>query len=64
MGVRAPLESWERRRNRQEARTVPALPFEEGGTIVVLETATGAVVKKLQETPKKWWWAGVRTQVP
>jgi hypothetical protein len=41
-----------------------AMAFDEAGSIVVLETATGAVVKELQDTPKKWWGAGVRTELP
>jgi len=41
-----------------------AMAFDEGGTIVVIETATGEVVKVLEDTPKKWWGAGVRTQLP
>lgn len=41
-----------------------AMAFDEGGSIVVIETATGAVLKVLQDTPKKWWGAGVRTELP
>jgi len=40
-----------------------AMAFDEGGTIVVIETATGEVIKVLQDTPKKWWGAGVRTRL-
>jgi hypothetical protein len=41
-----------------------AMAFDEGGKIVVIETATGHVLKVLQDTPKKWWGAGVRTELP
>jgi hypothetical protein len=41
-----------------------AMAFDEGGTIVVIETATGSVIKVLEDTPKKWWGAGVRTSLP
>jgi len=44
--------------------TARAMAFDEGGTVVVIDTATGTVVKKIQDTPKKWWGAGVRTVMP
>lgn len=40
-----------------------AFGFDESGAVVVVDTTTGKVVNVIQNTPKKWWGAGVRTYI-
>ncbi|MBM4371034.1 MAG: hypothetical protein FJ098_05230 [Deltaproteobacteria bacterium] len=43
--------------------TGKAFAFDEGGAVLIVDTATGAVVQVIEETSEPWWGAGVRTLI-
>ena len=43
--------------------TGKAFAFDEGGDIVIVDTANGQVTQVIEETSQAWWGAGVRTLI-